>query len=568
MSPSKSKVTVSVQNGQGEVEIVDGAFRVVGGGAGSASSELLPGIYKARTRVGGERLEQLFEVPSDGKPFALTIPAVRFPSAIPLDGTTTSHEYHQKAVVDASAEPADDIGIGAGAKMFVIIRDPSTANFQNKSPAAQNRYERSFDGFKLYDSGHRLLADFDVGVTRDVGNGYALLNVHATPAPYVLTYERPYEPSVAVPIILTPGWQTQLFINVDVPADFSAPGRPMLRDRSVMMARMGEQFFPADRFMRLTEIARQGLEYGRSAVGEDSIRQLLNQKFSNPILGLLVAHVLLLDEKVDLDLLRIVAANLTGMLGARFPDVVALEVALAVRSGGPVREVTDLAFPPLLRASWSLLRAHAEVWDKAFLRRIAEEVVANGIWMSWRPSLGTWSPPWTSEGGPSDNFDLLQHWPAAFNLSAEASAGEGGGGGGGEAEFERDKDAKTKSQKHSVRRKPQSELALEALAKLTTAVDWEALTKYPLKKAALARSLSELQRGLLPTILMFGQQLDAKDEVTTDDVLNLAAGYGVPMRVLAESLDDLLFKALAHTITHIPEAQLAEPESEGQSQGA
>ena len=77
---------------------------------------------------------------------------------------------------------------------------------------------------------------------------------------------------------------------------------------------------------------------------------LLSGKFENPMFGIYAGHLLALQEKPNLELLRELYENLSRLIG-QHPDVTALLISL----GDP--RAQDLLYPdpPMLRASWSLV---------------------------------------------------------------------------------------------------------------------------------------------------------------------------------------------------------------------
>ena len=111
MSNSKTTVTVRIDDRQGELEIVDGSFRVINRGYGMLKADLKPGIYKARARAGNAQNEELFEVEPNAHPFEVPMDTLFFESPIPLNGTSTTHEYHQDALMTATKEAPHDAGL-------------------------------------------------------------------------------------------------------------------------------------------------------------------------------------------------------------------------------------------------------------------------------------------------------------------------------------------------------------------------------------------------------------------------------------------------------------------------
>jgi hypothetical protein len=119
----------------------------------------------------------------------------------------------------------------------------------------------------------------------------------------------------------------------------------------------------------------------------DLLPQLLPEKFDNPMLGILGAHLLLLRSNPDLGLLDEVVRNLRILLPGH-PDVEALALRL------PAAQLTaatafEFASPPMLFKSWSLVVAssvaRAEIVPTGSLAaRAAELLWGSGAWLVWR----------------------------------------------------------------------------------------------------------------------------------------------------------------------------------------
>jgi len=102
------------------------------------------------------------------------------------------------------------------------------------------------------------------------------------------------------------------------------------------------------------------------------------------MLGIYAGHLLALQEKPDLDLLKQVFDNLTSLIGDH-PDVTSLLIPLV----DP--RVTDLGYrePPMLRSSWSLiLKASTPEHDLrppgSYAAVIGSSLWGTGAWLEWR----------------------------------------------------------------------------------------------------------------------------------------------------------------------------------------
>ncbi len=387
MSSSKTAVDVQITDLLGELEIVDGNFRVVDHGFGRLTTSLAPGIYKARARVGSAQTEALFVVEASSGALAVSLSPPRFASPVPLPGTSSWRERHQQAIARATSVPAVDAGLGNGALVLFSVRDPSDAYFERQPdrPAQRDNYRRSFDGFRLRSASGELLRDFDTTAKRDENLGIAIDRFDVGPGFYILTYEPDGVVPIAMPLWALSGRESRVFINVDVPGDCAAPGRADLPDRAWMMVSAARAFDPSDRSLRLTEVARYALVSSRAALPRVTLEKLLEEGFDDPILGLYAANLHLL-ERPEHDVLDRIAERVAGMTGEDFPDTIALRMATAELTGAaPGNQKAGPQFPPLLRASWDVLSRHPGLLPAgSLLGGLGSSRVASGPWLAWK----------------------------------------------------------------------------------------------------------------------------------------------------------------------------------------
>jgi hypothetical protein len=137
---------------------------------------------------------------------------------------------------------------------------------------------------------------------------------------------------------------------------------------------------------RWTAAARQALAAGRAnaAPNREMMSALLSGKFENPILGIYAGHLLALQKKPDLDLLKQVVDNLSSLVGDH-PDVTSLLIPLA----DPRAKDLSYAEPPMLRSSWSfILDASTAEHDlrppRSYAAVIGTSLWGTGAWLAWR----------------------------------------------------------------------------------------------------------------------------------------------------------------------------------------
>jgi len=547
MSDSKAAVTVAVADLAAALEIVDGGFKVVAKGFGRIETELIPGLYKARASVGGASQEKIFAVEEGEGVKEVILEPVQFASPVPMDGTTTSHEYHQAAVNEAFDRPPLQRGNGAG--FFLSVRDPSEAPF-NQTDETIDRYAQSFTGFRLRNAAE-VLIDYDQDAECDISHGYAVLAAELDPGAYVLQWSSEQYGTLERPVLLAPNWITQLFLMVEPHGETGGPLRPNFADASVQMAPF-EFSYPRDKYFRLSEIARQSLLQGRNIVEREVMNALLQDKFGNPVLGLLAAHLLLLDEKPRLNLLHIVMGNLGAMLGGDFPDIVALRLRLDQLEKHLSAPPAGLSvpFPPLFKASWDILAQQA-TQDDAFFppgslsREVADRIVDNGVWLAWRPSrkIEQLILPMTDQELQHQKWQDREHILAAFDFEGDQIDGT------------MLLASVRKLAKPVVREKLRQfiksidfedkesiEKLEDLVVRLARTLPWQSLVQKLAEldaEESFSEQLTEVQKTLIPNLLLLRQALQKGGELDHPQWAHILDSLQVPRAVLLENLRDL-----------------------------
>jgi hypothetical protein len=355
-----------------EVWLVNGQQQVVARGVQSLHTEVSPGVYTSRVSIGDSLRDERHIVRPD-KPFSRTLDAPPVSSAIPLTGSTTSHEYHQAAVGNASATSAEvALHADGDSSIFVSLREWTTEGQGRRSrgPLASALTLWSADGGDL----HTFTDMADTGQ----GDRAAVQGVRIRQGFYRLA-SRIDDAVIEMPVYALPNWQMQIYL-LSKPAPVGLA--PDFSRAAMLWARPGIGFDPNREDLRILESVRFAAEAGRQHLTDKGLTDALYEKYSNPMLGLLSAHALWQRQAIDPSLLAQVTKNLEAMLGP-IPDVIALELALA-----PDADVAPVEYPPLLRWSWDLLLRRSVdrpdiIRRHSFAERVGCHVVGRGVWMSW-----------------------------------------------------------------------------------------------------------------------------------------------------------------------------------------
>jgi hypothetical protein len=341
LSDTSNKLTLEIQASDSATElfVIDGDHHLVDRGIGMLTTKPLdPGIYKIKARVGFETREQHVVLREPGQ--KVVLPPFAFASPALLRDTSKTHEYQVAAAETESHNVHFDKGQGSTIFIFARAWTPSQIQpsaLRSINPAA---------GLSLCDQGGNTITYLETAgrVDNQVRDPWAACNVQLNPGLYRLSLALPSGERLEQTVVACPGWQTQVFL---LQRDYGDSRRADLPKASVLMAQ-GMGFYNGDVGMRQAELARLGLTNERKVLSSE-VREMLRTKFENPMLGIYGAHLLLLEQSPDMDLLRMVVNNLQGLLQYQHPDVEALALAIDV-SGG-----YSFTVPPMLRRSWSLV---------------------------------------------------------------------------------------------------------------------------------------------------------------------------------------------------------------------
>lgn len=353
------------------IAVLDGWEEPKGEGYGEVKLALPRGLYTVRLERGGAIREEIVRHTNARK---LELPEPQRQSAVPSFDTTHAHEYysytaHEHSLKDTDqAAPIFDAAGDRPGRLFVFVRAASEEQYDGADLS---------ESLFLYDLEGKRLSDFGpTAAVQDRKRGWMALSIPAPAGSYRLHFSglRPRE--MILPVF--PQWETQLFVPFEK--------RPRLAQASVLLAARGKGFHPDDRTAQVVDAALRGLQSGINLLPREDAELLLHGKFENPLLGLIGAHLLLLQKLPKWDVLEMVTGNL-GMLLPHSADVQALRLAIALRRGRklPADPVTQ---PPLLRRGLdAVLEAAATsvelLPEGSLVERIAPYLLADSPWTMW-----------------------------------------------------------------------------------------------------------------------------------------------------------------------------------------
>ncbi|MCC2672532.1 MAG: hypothetical protein K0Q72_5004 [Armatimonadetes bacterium] len=379
MSSSDTRhVVIQAENPVVEIHLLDHSLQRVAHAWGTLECDVVPGLYLAKFKAGATANQETVVVdPGDG-PLLHRGKLLALATATPVYGLPNSHEY-QSGPAQATSQHEHE-NLGGDAQLFLFAREVENDTFPWYEPGR---------GLTLHRTSGEMILDLGSSGERDSGAAWAAVNARLPAGTYVLRSEHPDAGIVEMAVVASPQFQTQVFVTL---AEFTFQAQrtlrlPDLASAAVHMAPVGRGFDanPDNPFPKLTAVALAALSTGRRATEADHLRQMLRGKFEDPMLGILGAHLLLLDPEPDDALLHEVVHNLSYLVGDH-PDVLAVRKALGDSS---------LRFPepPMLASSWRIAAGAHAVPAGSHAAFVAQAAFGDGPWLMWRADL-------LPEGGP------------------------------------------------------------------------------------------------------------------------------------------------------------------------
>jgi putative ABC transport system ATP-binding protein len=529
MSTSKAFVTVAIEDGSSGIAIVDAMLRPVANGFGQVHVGLPAGVYKARSRVGAESVEQLFVVEPTLEPVTVQLAQVPFSSPVPLTNTRTSHEYQEQGVQSVVSGPT--VQAGSGAEFLLFVRDPG---MQPNDPPPVNRetYARTLRPFTLRRaSDGETVVDLESQGTTNVDSGYAAIRAAVAPGAYVLTAQPAGDPPRHQAIYAVPNHRTEVFISCNrVSLDGVPRLQPALDDLAISMPPVTSSFDPSDATLRKLEVARQALVRGRRVFEPDALKEFVWLGDQNPMLTLFAAHLIRLepDAAVRERLYPDALAQLGRVYGDIVPDLTTLKAAMR----GPDSRVAAIETPPMLWQSWTLaVRPKSGGGDviakRSLTQAVANQVLPSGPWLAW--SGDVWNAdmltePWSAQSSrlsrAMTSF-VAQGWIAKTMVDAATM--------------------------WSYLNVESGEPNLEHLSKTLIDVPWENLVG-----VLHSSDLTNMQRALLPTLIAVRAGMaDAEHPLDQPEkIVAMALGQFITTpSAVAEAVVGLMENAATHRRT-------------------
>lgn len=573
MSPSEVSVTLTCENPAAELILVNSKFEPVAQGLSPLSASVVPGIYSLKSRIGesvSERLESL--APSDEEYlFHLTEP--EFESPMPLDGTTTSREYHRDSVYRLLSEAPRYALHGGNSALMVFVRDTSYRSF-DLNDNQRERYARNFRGLSLLDMKGEEIFNFDSHPTFDAESRYIGTRIELEEGPYVLAWNDGGE-RTCFAVNPIAGWTLQIYIRLQPVSKSSLEMRPDFSDAAFAYDRLDTNFIADREDYRIMEAARQALLEQRNLKRGQLIRELLQGKFENPMLGVYACHLIMIGDQDYPERLGEFIANTASLVGSTYPDLLPLawryETVTGERPAGFGEQswsemLPAIKGPPLLTLSWDLLLECADACevpiDSLPAFRPAGNLVVSGAILTWEERFGEMSREVAPDPEEASGEDVP---PDATTDRHRGDSQMDTGGGDAVASMPRRAPLlgriKTKAWNFVnslLTRMPDGshaplpsleiknmnidspEAAAEAVRLLAKKAPWQDITRYMYREGARETgelgSVTALQRDLMVTLARAADDPEILEAIGSDYISNLIRAH----RVRIESVENAL----------------------------
>lgn len=348
-----------------EISVVGADFETVIADGGRLAATLPVGIYKTVVRVGRQLVPRVLmldretrqgsappvgeqvSVSSTEAAVQLEVAVPRIASAVPFRDAINSHEYQADAALESAQGPdkkSYDKELGTGAELMIMAR--------SWSQTGQSPTSTPWEGVVLVGKDGQTLVDLSTEAQHHTADDpFALCRVKLAPGTYYLRH--PFDGhTLEQSLVVSAGWRLEAYLLRRSAPTNEQDARPRV---SLLMRALGQEWGLGED--ERVEKARVALADERPLLGSE-VQELLVRKFSNPLEGILGAHLLLLAREAgtvdisELQMLNEVVSNLRSLIGDEHPDVEALSLACP---DAKLRRRKPIIVPPIYERSWRLL---------------------------------------------------------------------------------------------------------------------------------------------------------------------------------------------------------------------
>ncbi len=402
------QITATAFPSSAELVLRDQSLAPIERGIGRIKTSVPAGLYVLQTQIGARSVEKLLRVADADINIKRDELRLEIPSPTPTHGTSTLNETHEEAAQYLSQNPWRSVDPCLG-RLLLMVRDIRGVKGRAVRP-------EDVDGVTLTDFNGDTILDVAQAV-RQVREdsqqqpletkGWIAFSADLEPGTFVVRWPQPDSPSESTPrfieqpiVIPSPGstamgdetpWTVCIFIHRD-----PATKRLLHESTRVHLTPLPTGFHGwNDESIQINlalESALTAVERGEPTavvdLSRDDMQVLLRDKFSNPMLGIVGAHALLLRPQVNWSTFETVVNNLRRLVPGH-PDVEALRaIGYSRRSADAGRSDIVIETPPMLAASYRSI-VDQEWAERGLIRpgslaeKVAGRLINCGPWTMW-----------------------------------------------------------------------------------------------------------------------------------------------------------------------------------------
>jgi DNA-binding NarL/FixJ family response regulator len=342
----------------------------------------------------------------------VTFESAALASPIPLAGTTRTREYHRDAASVLNADPvARTLGVGAELVIFSRAWSEDEQSCSGWHPLS---------GLSLADGEGLPLVDLHQA-SRCSGerDPWAGVKLGVRPGAYRLRQSTP-RGKREICLHVPRGWQLHAYLLTTPSRVRPKALEQDLARLAVLLSRGAVDLDDTKRNWLLTEQARFALSELRPSLDLTRLNALFARTAESPMLGLYLAHLLLLSGNSARHFVRELVKRLRASVGPH-PDV----EAVALGCGLGVARTTTFNYPPTLRQSWQY--ALRETQRRPSLIPLKSQAAPVAAML--QAGHGPWLVCGKSERARPRSFldtaerDLLNYWYASYRARASMEEG-------------------------------------------------------------------------------------------------------------------------------------------------
>lgn len=395
--PIKGKVAVRVQaqSPLDEVFLIDSGMRRVAEGLGRLEAgDLRPGLYKVKFKSGETVSEKSILLNSPVT--EINGPLLKLPTAVPIAASADIQPAQAPAPAarknSRPASPANRPGGFALAPRAIQAQLPKKSVSPWKGKGSGFYFELRATGAK---SPHRVLAAVSLVNEEDdewrpAGEATKLSHrLDCPPGVYRLRVRLADVGDIQMSLPAIEGWRTLVYLPVRDAGLDEAMEVPDIGNAGILLSKTDATPDLAGEMVYWTEQARLALASCRPVAPKEEFRRLLQNDWNEPMYLLFGAHLLLLDDKRDWELLGGLIARLEQLIPGH-PDVRLLSFFLKIQTSAQARftDSIELPWPPMLAPSWRLL-LNPVMRDRVVLPAGSASAAASmrqwgsSVWLLW-----------------------------------------------------------------------------------------------------------------------------------------------------------------------------------------